>query len=294
MDCTITRRGALELIGAAGMLPAVAVATDAAVKTVLFFTKSSGFEHDVVRRTGEQLSLAERTLTGIGNQAGFTVIATKDGRVFDGDLRAYDAFVFFTTGDLTEVGTDRAPPMSRTGKHALLAAIRNGQGFVGLHCASDTFHSGGERLATQAEPDPYIAMLGGEFLGHGSQQPGRVRVADPSFAGLRDLGEAFAVTEEWYSLKNFARDLHVVLVLETAAMQEPDYQRPPYPLAWARLEGRGRVYYNAMGHREDVWASDRFHQMLAGAVQWATGAGDTDAEANLAAVTPHAGELPHY
>jgi type 1 glutamine amidotransferase len=294
MDRTITRRGALELIGAASMLPAAAVATHAAAKTVLFFTKSSGFEHDVVRRTGEQLSLAERTLTEIGDHHGFTVIATKDGRVFDGDLRAYDAFVFFTTGDLTEVGTDRTPPMSRTGKLALLAAIRNGQGFVGLHCASDTFHSGGERLATQAQPDPYVAMLGGEFLGHGSQQLARVRVADPSFAGLRDLGEAFAVTEEWYSLKNFASDLHVLLVLETAAMEEPDYRRPPYPLAWARREGRGRVYYNAMGHREDVWASERFRQMLAGAVQWATGAGEADAVANLAVVTPYAGVLPRY
>jgi type 1 glutamine amidotransferase len=294
MKRTITRRGALELIGAASMLPTFAVATRPAEKTVLFFTKSSGFEHDVVRRTGDRLSLAERTLTEIGGRRGFTVIATKDGRVFDGDLGAYDAFVFFTTGDLTEVGTDRAPPMSPAGKRALLAAIRNGQGFVGLHCASDTFHSGGERVATQPEPDPYIAMLGGEFLGHGSQQPARVRVADPGFAGLQGLDEEFTVTEEWYSLKNFAHDLHVLLVLETAAMQEPDYRRPPYPLAWARLEGRGRVYYNAIGHREDVWTSELFHQMLAGAVTWATGGGEADAVANLAVVTPHADVLPRY
>ena len=76
--------------------------------------------------------------------------------------------------------------------------------------ASNTFHSSGCRFETQQQPDPYIAMLGGEFLGHGSQQDARVRVLDATFPGLQGLSEDFTLKEEWYSLKNFRQDKHLV------------------------------------------------------------------------------------
>jgi type 1 glutamine amidotransferase len=259
---------------------------------ILCFSKSSGYEHDVVKRTAKGPSFSEAILTEIGRVHGFDVIATKDGGVFDGDLAQYDAFLFFTTGNLTEAGTDAAPPMSAQGKEALLAAIRDGKGFLGVHSASDTFHSKGPRFENQQQPDPYIAMVGGEFLGHGSQQEARVKVADANFPGLRSLGEDFTVKEEWYSLKNFRQDNHVLLVLDTAGMHDPDYQRPSFPIAWARKEGRGRVYYNAMGHREDVWMSERFHQMLAGAVFWATGRVDAELDENMSVTAPQARVMP--
>jgi hypothetical protein len=111
---TIIRRRALELLAAATLaataLPYSRAADDKNEKKrkVLLFTKSSGFEHDPVKRKGEDLSLAEKTLTQLGKKHGFEVVATKDGRVFDGDLTQYDAFFFFTTGDLTEAGTTHA------------------------------------------------------------------------------------------------------------------------------------------------------------------------------------------
>jgi hypothetical protein len=263
-----------------------------AKRRILFFSKSSGYEHDVVRRTAKGPSLSEATLTEIGRVHGFDVIATKDGDVFDDNLAQYDAFFFFTTGNLTEAGTDGALPMSAQGKEVLLAAIRNGKGFLGIHSASDTFHSKGRRFETQQQPDPYIAMLGGEFLGHGSQQESRVRVVDTNFPGLGGLSEDFRFKEEWFSLKNFQQDNHVLLILETAGMHDPDYKRPPFPIAWARKEGKGRVYYNAMGHREDIWMSGRFHQILAGAVAWVTGRADAELDENMSFTTPQAWMLP--
>ncbi|MGH7487287.1 MAG: ThuA domain-containing protein [bacterium] len=293
---TITRRRALEagvatLIAAARPDRGAADGRNAKKRKILFFSKSSGFEHDPVKPQGSGPSLAEKTLTELGIKDDFEVIASKDGRVFDGSLAQYDAFFFFTTGNLTEAGTDNAPPMTARGKDALLAAIRAGKGFIGVHSASDTFHSEGKQFETQHEPDPYIAMLGGEFISHGSQQEARVKVADPNFPGLQGAGD-FKIKEEWYSLKNFTRDLHVLLVLETDGMQDSEYRRPPFPLAWVRTEGKGRVYYNAMGHREDVWASQRFRQMLAGAVAWASGEEEVDLAPNLTEVTPHLDVMP--
>src|SRR5262249_849925 len=109
-------------------------------KKVLFFTKSSGFQHSVITRQGGQLSLAERILTEIGKQHGFEVVASKDGRLFEPDrIGAWDAFVFETTGDLTRSNTDKQPPMSPDGEKAFYDAIRGGKGFLGIHCAADTF-----------------------------------------------------------------------------------------------------------------------------------------------------------
>lgn len=294
----ITRRRVLELFGATSLLPATLCYGRAAddkmekERKILFFTKSSGFEHDPVKRTGAVSSLSEAILSAVGRKYGFEVVATKDGRVFDGDLAQYDAFLFFTSGDLIEAGTDKMPPMSASGKQALLAAIRDGKGFIGVHSASDTFHSKGNRFETQEYPDPFVAMLGGEFISHGNQQEARVKVVDPKFPGLLGSGEAFTIKEEWYSLKNFAKDMHVLLVLETDGMQGSEYKRPPFPLAWARKEGKGRVYYNAMGHRDDVWTSERFQKMLAGAITWAVGGTEAGLVANMAQVTPQAWVMP--
>jgi hypothetical protein len=57
-------------------------------------------------------------------------------------------------------------------------------------------------------------------------------------------------------------------------MNGSDYQRPPFPIAWARK--------NAM----------RFRQMLVVAVAWAMGLEDASIAANMSGVTPHASVMP--
>ena len=118
-------------------------AADAPRRRLLMYTHSEAYEHDVVKRKGKQLSLAEQILTELGSKHNFDVNCTKDGRDFvNEDLGKYDAFVFETEGDLIkEKSKDNQPPMSAEGKKALLEAIAGGKGFVGSHCASDTFHS---------------------------------------------------------------------------------------------------------------------------------------------------------
>jgi type 1 glutamine amidotransferase len=260
---------------------------------VLFFTKSSGFEHSVIRRKGGQLSHAEQVLTELGEKHGFQVTATKDGTVFDSDLDRFDVIFFYTTGDLTQPGTDRQPPMSPKGKEALLQAIAAGKGFVGAHCASDTFHSPGKPHENQPldQQDPYIRMLGGEFISHGIQQEAEQLVVDRHFPGCEDLGPSFRLMEEWYALKNFARDLHVILVQKTDGMVGPMYHRPPFPSTWARRHERGRVFYTSMGHREDVWTNPIFQKILLGGISWAARQVEATVTPNLEQVAPHADQL---
>jgi len=287
----LLKAGAVLAAASPFFAQALSSAAQPARPKILFFTKSAGFEHSVVKRDGDSPAYAERVLKEFAGAAGFDVEATKDGTVFDSDLDQYAAFFFYTTEDLTQAGNDKTPPMSKVGKQKLLDAIAGGKGFLGSHCASDTFHSPGDRRKSQETPDPYIAMLGGEFISHGPQQEAKMLVVDSQFPGIGTQAE-FKLNEEWYSLKNFASDLHVLLVQETAGMQGQDYVRPPYPATWVRKHDKGRVFYTSMGHREDVWSNPLFQAIVIGGLKWATGQVDADVTPNLLTATPQAIELP--
>jgi type 1 glutamine amidotransferase len=267
---------------------------DTPKKRILMYTRSQGFEHPVVKRgKNNELSLAENIVKELGEKHGFEVTCTKDGREFLPETIAkYDGFVFETTGDLTKPGGDHQPPMPEEGKHAFLEAIAKGKGFVGSHCASDTFHRGNKYVnQPRNQLDPYIAMLGGEFIVHGAQQVARMHVADHSFPGAKGLKD-FELKEEWYALKNFAPDLHVILVQETEGMKGPMYQRPNYPATWARKHHQGRVFFTSMGHRPEVWQDKLFQDLLMGGLAWAVGNVNADITPNIHQVTPEASQLP--
>ncbi len=271
----------LALALASSFHPPILFAAAAPVHKILVFTKSAGFEHSVIKQNGSALTYVETVLAPLAaqNQVEFTF--TKDGSLFTpGNLAKYDAFLFYTTGDLTKPGTDKTPPMTPEGKTALLDAIKAGKGFIGSHCASDTFHG------PKGTIDPYIAMLGGEFLSHTAQQTAQLTCADPAFPGLADLKNGLNTKEEWYSLINLAPDLHVLFVQQTAGMQGWMYQRPSYPETWAHLYGKGRVFYTALAHREDTWSSPDFQKLLFSGIHWAVGDTEANVTPNVAQVCP--------
>jgi len=280
--------------GTRGLLASAAKSRGGEPKKILMFTKSSGFEHSVIKRDGNNLGLAEQIVTDLGKRHGFDVTATKDGRVFSSpDLNLYNAFFFYTTGDLTTEGTDKNPPMTPDGKQAFLNLIHSGKGFIGTHSASDTFDKSGNRFDPKPQPlDPYLQMLGAEFLAHDEQQKAHLTVADKNFPGMTPLGDGMEVLEEWYPFRDFQPDLHVLTVLETEGMRGPHYERPAYPNTWARMHGEGRVFYTALGHREDVWQSAWYQSMLLGGISWALRDVDAAVPPNMARAAPHAAEIP--
>ena len=122
-------------------LPMFSQAVTAAPKKVLFFSKSQGFEHDMIKEHGGKMSAAAKILQELGEKNNIEFTFSKDGSLFTPEnIAKYDAFCFYTTGDLTQTGTDGNPPMSKEGKEAFLQAIHDGKGFVGIHSATDTFH----------------------------------------------------------------------------------------------------------------------------------------------------------
>ena len=192
-------------------------------------------------------------------------------------------------GNLLTTGTDKQPAMTPAGKQALFDYIKGGKGFIGLHCASDTFHTTGTPdrcLDATKDEDAYICTVGGEFITHGAQQVATNKVIDPKFPGFETAGDQFTFLEEWYALKNFNPDLHALTVIKTEGMDGEPYQRSDYPTTWARAEGKGRVYYSALGHREDVWTNPTFQNILVGAIRWTTGDVDAVIPPNLKTAAP--------
>ncbi|MBI2513042.1 MAG: ThuA domain-containing protein [Opitutae bacterium] len=283
-------------------------ASDAAMRPlrVLFFSKSANFEHSVVKRVDGQPSWAEQILGELGKKRGYEFTFTKDGSQITPEfLTKFDVLFFYTCGFFTNdvPNVDGQPPMSEAGLRAVYDAVAAGKGFVGCHSASDCLHTGEQpQVNFQTEPGrwvnhgaashPWVRFLGGEFIRHGAQQATEIRVVSPEFPGLKALPAATRFAEEWYSLKDFAPDLHVVHLMETAGMEGLEYRRPAFPCTWARRHGKGRVFYTSLGHREDVWASEFFQTTIAAGLNWAGGRVEADVTPNLERVAPGARQLP--
>ncbi len=41
-----------------------------------------------------------------------------------------------------------------------------------------------------------------------------------------------------------------------------------WPIAWTRMFGKGRVYYNSLGHEDAVWNDPRYQEMLLNGIKW--------------------------
>jgi uncharacterized protein len=116
---------AAPLVLLAVVLCTVFAAPDTPKKKILFFTKSSGFEHSVISWKKGQPSWAEGVLNELGAKHGWEFTFSKDGSKFSKDyLAQFDAVFFYTTGNLLEPGTDGQPPMTAEGKEALFEFVR--------------------------------------------------------------------------------------------------------------------------------------------------------------------------
>ena len=223
--------------------------THAAPPKLLVVTVTKGFRHDSIP-TAEKLAarLAEKS-------GAFTVDYARTDEELVAKLgpKGRDAYagVYFahTSGDL--------PIPDPQGFVDWIAA---GHAFVGTHSASDTFPGFA----------PFLDMLGAHFLKHG---PVHVKVdllvKDPSHPIAKAIPQPLEVLDEIYQFERYDPS-RVHLLLYVA--KHPETGAPgEYPLAWTREHGRGRVFYTALGHRDDVLDSEWYGAHLLAGIRWALG-----------------------
>lgn len=238
------------------VLMMIAGALAAQPKRVLYFSHTAGFRHGSIN--------AARTVLRDLAPDRIQVTASEDPAIITAaSLRQFDAVFFFTSGEIA---------LNDTQKRDLLDFVRNGGGFAGAHSASDTFYTWPE----------YGDLIGAYFDGHPWTQEVRVDVEDPDHPLVRHLAPSFSIVEEVYQHRAFDRaNVRVLLTLDTTTVNlradGVNRRDDDFALAWVRQYGRGRVFYTALGHFDEIFTDSRLQPMFLRALEWITGLIEVDA-----------------
>jgi uncharacterized protein len=233
----------LAAVGAALLLGLVPPAGAAVQKRVLLVTEARGFVHESIAPTAAFI------------------------RRLGARSRAYNVFPVSGAADLTRIRLRRADAvlfahtsgeLPLPNRPAFLRFVRQGGAFIATHSGSDTLHDWPE----------YEQLLGAEFYRHGAVQPGRVLLDGRRNPITRGLGPALTITDEFYEFT--APPLpgtRVLLRLDPGSVS--DEMGQDLPLVWTRRYGRGRVFYDALGHVPETWEGRAHRLILSRGIAWA-------------------------
>jgi len=225
-----------------GFAPSMAAMPQTAVATapggspiqVLFLGQDKSPAHD----PESMFPLLASKLARRGIQ--LTYVRTADEAFDPVRLRYYDALMIY--GDQ---GT-----LTPAQEKVLTDFVEGGKGLLAIHSASGEF----------TNSEKYISMIGGQLLraGAGGDFTAEIVSADhPVMKGLKP----FATWDETFvHTKQNTTD-------RTVLMERVDgTEREPY--TWVRTQGRGRVFYTALGHDTRTWGQVEFADLLANGVIW--------------------------
>jgi len=180
------------------------------------------------------------------------------------NLNDFDAVLFYTGGNLE---------MDAQQKADFLSFVHDdGKGFVGVHSATITFTNWPE----------YGEMIGGYFDEHPwGTFDAPIVVEDPAFPGMGRWPRAFVLHDEIYQLRAYSRDtLRVLLRLDADKLDlaNPKVHRTDrdFAVAWAKMYGKGRVFYSTLGHPVENWDRPDLQTMYVEAIKWALKLEDAD------------------
>lgn len=220
---------------------------------VLVVTHTTGFRHS-------SIDVAEPVLADLGRTSGlFTTIACRTAedvqRLMTVAALANVDAVFFanTTGNLG------IPDLG-----AFLDWIAAGHGFAGAHSATDTYR----------DQPSYLAMIGNEFETHGNQTEISAVVEASTHPATAHLGARYRVFDEIYRFtRNNRADVSPLLTLDRYPLDglARAGDAGDLPLAWTRMHGSGRVFYTALGHRDELWRDPVYQQHVLGGIRWVLG-----------------------
>jgi type 1 glutamine amidotransferase len=219
----------------------------------------------IIERLGYESGVYDTYIRSDAQSAISPVIGGSNGkRSEEYDLNQFDAIFFLGSRERDLTPQQRAD---------LISFVKNdGKGFVGGHAASDAFQSWTE----------FAEMLGGRLEGHPWGFTDETLVLeDPNFPGLQQLPRIVSTHDETYEIKDLSRDkVDVLIRLDVSKLDgsKPVRKDGDFPVAWAKTYGKGRVYYNALGHDITVWDNPAIQKMYFEAMKWALGLTDAKIE----------------
>ncbi|MDA7980107.1 MAG: DUF1080 domain-containing protein [Pirellulales bacterium] len=254
-------------------IPAKAIAKPKSPRKVLIYTHAAGFVHSSIPH-------GARAVQMMGEKTGvFEGTISEDPAVFSAEsLKQYDGIVLVnTTGDWLRPRREHFRRLSdkekaawekreAENKQALLNFVRNGKGLVGIHAASDCHY----------EWKDFGKMIGGYFDSHPWHEEVGMTVEEPDHALCRNFAnEKFTITDEIYQFKSpYNRNrLRVLLSMndEITNLDRGNRNDDDYAVSWVRKEGKGRVFYGSLGHREEIFWNSQVMRYYLNGIQYALG-----------------------
>ena len=186
--------------------------------------------------------------------AGGTAEVTDTLDCFDGAgaLRKLDLIVpVWTMSDLTK---ERAENVSE--------AVARGTGLAGCHGGMcDAFRDNVLwQFMTGAN---WVAHPGGDGVEYG------VTITQPEHPLVEGIGDFTVKTEQYYLHLDPANEVLATTRFPTVNWYHAANSPVDMAVAWTRAWGKGRVYYNALGHHADVIETGPAHEMLRRGLLWA-------------------------
>jgi uncharacterized protein len=237
-----------------------------AKKHLLVIGEEKGYRHEAV-------SHAMATIERLGTECGLwettlrtdTEVLTKKKLEYNAkNLNDFDAVLFYTGGDLEMDGQQKVDFIS--------FIHDDGKGFIGVHSAAITFVDWPE----------YGDMIGGYYDEHPWLTfDAPIIVEDLSFPGMQQWPRSFVLRDEIYQMRNYSRsNVRVLMRLDVSKldMKNKNVHRTDgdFAVTWAKMYGKGRVYYTTLGHVEENWDKPEFQQMITKAISWAMGLENAD------------------
>ena len=215
--------------------------------SLLVFSKTAAYRH-------ESIPAGVQALTKLASEHGWQLSATEDASTFtDAGLAKYNAVIFLsTTGDV----------LDDTQQAAFERFIRKGNGFIGIHSATDTEYDWAW----------YGGLVGAYFREHPAIQAADVVVEDAQNPATASLQNPWHRTDEWYAFQSNPRaNVHVVLSLDEHSYNAGTANmNGDHPIAWYHDYDGGRAFYTALGHTNESFSDPAFLAHLTGAITWAT------------------------
>ncbi|KAH6647013.1 glycosyl hydrolase [Truncatella angustata] len=213
--------------------------------SILVFTKTAGYRHESISAGIEALKKFAAASDLI------TCDTTEDASVINlSSLSQYRVLVFLhTSGDF----------LDKAQLDALKGFIRNGGGFVGIHGAA----------AGMPQDEWYGRLVGAAFTEHPKPQDGVVKIEDTAHALTKGLSNQWKWHDEWYNFRSNPRDnVHVLMSIDESSY-EGGTMGNDHPLAWCQEFEGARSFYTSLGHFDEAWRDERFHEHIKRGIYWA-------------------------
>lgn len=193
-------------------------------------------------------------LAGILKEENFEVSVTDTLTTLEEeDLTEYDLIVpNWTQGQITK---EQLQP--------LLDAVASGTGLAGLH--------GGLGDSFRMETD-YQFMVGGQWVAH----PGndgvtyQVNISDSNHPLTEGMEDFMVVSEQYYMHVDPVVKVHATTRFPNADGPYKENGEVDMPVIWTKKWGKGKVYYNSLGHVAEIVRMPEVIALMRKGFNWAS------------------------